>query len=273
MDIPYLYPSASAQPLVGEVESVFGSEPSADDPGLWLAGNDGDEGLLGSFESGGVLMNSGRWSISTAPGEEGLRWNAVKTEVFDEWAGLTGGGGANKSNPLQPSVLPGTTKSKAESAGFPGVKAGPDEGWAELISPPMALAFPPSAADGSAAASAATTPNSPPSSIPCGAVSSLAPALEGQSLLFFSRDCLAMLSSPVQRPGDNIASPSRSMVESRCPRRFSDTSRACVAFFSSSDRPIKTNMIAGRYEAPQQPAPIPGVQNTNCCESFLPTLV
>ena len=68
MDIPYLYPSASAQPLVGEVESVFGSEPSADDPGLWLAGNDGDEGLLGSFESGGVLMNSGRWSISTAPG-------------------------------------------------------------------------------------------------------------------------------------------------------------------------------------------------------------
>nr|AML78621.1 putative LOV domain-containing protein [Saccharina japonica] len=178
MDTAYFSP---AHPFAGEIESVFGPGPAAEDPGLWLASNDGDEGLMGSFESGGALMNSGGWSISTAPGEAGLRWNAVKTEVFDELAGLAGGGGANKLNPLQPSVLPGTTKSKAGPAGFPGmVKTEPEEGWAELMSPPMACAWPPSATDGFAAASAATTPNSPPSSFYREAVQPLAPALEAE---------------------------------------------------------------------------------------------
>lgn len=185
MDAGHLHPAALAQPFAGEVESVFGPGPAADDPGVWMASNDGDESMLSSFESGGALMNSGGWSISTAPGEECLRWNAVKTEVFDDWAGLASGG-PNKSSPLQPPVLPGTTKTKAGSAGFPGVvKADPEEGWEELMAPPPAYSWPPSAAAGSAAVSAATTPNSPPSSSePLQPL--ITPALGGKSVLFIS---------------------------------------------------------------------------------------
>lgn len=171
----YLLPSDSpAQPFPGDVESVFGPAPTTDDPGLWLGGSsDGDEGLLSHFESGGALMNSGGWSISTAPGEEGLRWNAVKTEVFDDWAGAAGGNGAKQSNTLQPPVLPGTNKTKAASAGFLGMaKQNPEEGWADLMSPSIAYAsWPPSSAGGFAAA--VMTPNSPP----CETVQPLVPAL------------------------------------------------------------------------------------------------
>lgn len=213
------FPAASAQPFAGEVDSVFGPGPAADDPGLLIWSNDGDEGLLSSLESGGALMNPGGWSISTAPGEEGLRWNAVKMEVFDEWAGPAGGGGgggAKQSNPLQPRVLPGTTKTKAGPSVFPDVvKADPEEGWAELMSPPSTRAWPPSAADGFAAAaaappaaSAATTPISPPA---CGeVVQPLAPAPGGgggQSVFFCFQDFHAF---SCEYPGGGVAPLSRS---------------------------------------------------------------
>lgn len=64
---------------------------AVDEGALWLGGNDnleGGWGSIGSLESGGALLSSGCWSISTEPGEEGLKWNGVKAELF---SGASGG--------------------------------------------------------------------------------------------------------------------------------------------------------------------------------------
>ncbi|CAM9345841.1 unnamed protein product [Hapterophycus canaliculatus] len=109
-------------------------------------GGSADEGFLGSLEAGGALMSAGGgWSLSTLPGEEGLRWNgAVKTEqeVFDEWAGVYGVVPLQQAI-LHPSPLLGTATTP--TAGVAGdntnakvaslAKSDAEEGWKSFVDP------------------------------------------------------------------------------------------------------------------------------------------
>lgn len=141
--------------------------PAKDDAALWLgaAGDDSggrseDEGYLASLGSGGALMSvGGGWSISTFPGEEGLRWSGVKTEqLFDEWA--SGGGGKQqataselvmRSSPLLATTAAAAAAASADKGSAGGsdakllAKSDTEEGWKDFVGPPRASSKLPSA--------------------------------------------------------------------------------------------------------------------------------
>lgn len=169
MDTPLDLPSTSS--LVGSATSEVDNLKTMWAPTTvqetWLgAGGEGgsaDEGFLGSLEAGGALMSAGGgWSLSTLPGEEGLRWTgAVKTEqeVFDEWAGVGGGVPLQQQAILHPSPLLGTGQvpAEAEAAGATAGAAGSssiakvtnlgkldaEEGWKSFVGP-ASTSLPPS---------------------------------------------------------------------------------------------------------------------------------
>lgn len=154
-----LGPMFSAPTLLGDDEGGFiglGAEGagSAID-GSVGKGEKAEEqgGFLASLaEPAASLMSAGGggWSISTLPGDEGLRWSGVKTEeVFDEWA--SSGGGRQQARMadllLQPSPLLATA-AIAAAGGKAGesssnltlvaglAKSDTEEGWKDFVGPP-----------------------------------------------------------------------------------------------------------------------------------------
>ena len=148
--------------------SMLAFAPAKDETALWLgaaAGDDvggrsEDESYLTSLGSGGALMSAGGgWSISTFPGEEGLRWSGVKTDqLFDEWA--SGGGGKQqataselvmRSSPLLATAAAASAAAAADKGSVSGsdakllAKSDTEEGWKEFVGPPRASTKLPSA--------------------------------------------------------------------------------------------------------------------------------
>lgn len=121
--------------FAGAADSALEMSPTEDEPGLWLGVAEGDEGFLGSLESGGALLNAGSWTISTLPGEEGLRWSGVKTELFDGWAGQTANGKQTDSSPLSTSTPKPKSATPASTALTGVVKPDPEDGWTESVVP------------------------------------------------------------------------------------------------------------------------------------------
>eukprot|EP00752_Nemacystus_decipiens_P006467 g5823.t1 len=158
---------AEAEANVG---SMLSYTPARDEASLWLgaAGDDGggrsdDEGYLASLGSGGALMSvGGEWSISTSPGEEGLRWSGVKTEQqWNEWA--SGGAGKQQATVselvMRSSPLLATAAAAAAAAADKGsnsgsgdakllAKADMEEGWKDFVGPPRASSSKLPSADG-----------------------------------------------------------------------------------------------------------------------------
>ncbi|CAM9359862.1 unnamed protein product, partial [Scytosiphon promiscuus] len=135
MDNSLELPSTSS--LLGSVTSAefdniktMWAPPTVQETWLGAGGESGsaDDGFLGSLDAGGALMSAGgSWSLSTLPGEEGLRWTgAVKTEqeVFDEWAGVGGVVPLQQQAILHPSPLLGAGQATAESAEAAAAAAG-----------------------------------------------------------------------------------------------------------------------------------------------------
>lgn len=166
---PAIIPASAPAPAVSVLEAMFAHTLSGDDEGGFIGLGGGGAGSAvdgyggrddeeqGSFlaslaEPTGALMSAGGggWSISTLPGEEGLRWNGVKTEeVFDEWA--SSGGGRQQARIsdmlLQPSPLLTTAVAAASGGKGDGgssnlklvaglAKSDTEEGWKDFVGPP-----------------------------------------------------------------------------------------------------------------------------------------
>lgn len=133
---------------------------AVDESALWLGGNDnleGGWGSIGSLESGGALLSSGCWSISTEPGEEGLKWNGVKTELF---SGASGG--FMKSADTPRNGLPGISKKAPSTTCLGTVKQESEQAWQSSVND-----FPRTAGvTGDAVVGAKSTANSPPRTHP-----------------------------------------------------------------------------------------------------------
>nr|AML79079.1 putative LOV domain-containing protein [Sargassum hemiphyllum] len=129
---------------------------AVDEGALWLGGNDnleGGRGSIGSLESGGALLSSGCWSISTEPGEEGLKWNGVKAELF---SGASGG--FIKSVDAPEDGLHGISKKVPSTTCLGTVKQESEKAWQSSVSD-----FPRTAGViGDAVVGAKSTANSPP---------------------------------------------------------------------------------------------------------------
>lgn len=117
-------------------DSVFDMGPTPDETALWLGDSEADAGFLGSLESGGALMTNGSWSISTLPGDEGLRWSGVKAEVYDNWAVQTAKQ-ADSRDKCPSTLVPQTIKSipmPRPTSGLHGmVKM--EENWMQTLPP------------------------------------------------------------------------------------------------------------------------------------------
>eukprot|EP00903_Cladosiphon_okamuranus_P008784 g8415.t1 len=164
--------------------SLLADTTANDDAGLWLgatagednSGRSDDERYLASLGAGGALMSAGGgWSISTFPGEEGLRWSGVKTEqLFDEWA--SGGGGRQQATTsellMRTSPLLATGGAAAAAApdkdGSGGgdakllAKSDMEEGWKDFLGPPRSSSTSKSELPSVAAVDGYSPPNIPP---------------------------------------------------------------------------------------------------------------
>lgn len=118
-------------PFQSAASPFCGLETTAD--GLWTGMGDADasSGLLGSLESGGALLNSSSWTISTEPGE-GLRWNGVKNELLYDVGGVKG---QTEAFQASSGLLCAAPKGKPAPTGFLGVKSDPDGPWVASVAP------------------------------------------------------------------------------------------------------------------------------------------
>lgn len=129
---------------------------AVDEGALWLGGNDnleGGWGSVGSLESGGALLSSGCWSISTEPGEEGLKWNGVKAELF---SGASGG--FMKSVDTPGNGINGITKKAPSTTCLGTVKQESEQAWQSSVNDYSRTA----GVIGDAVVGAKSTANSPP---------------------------------------------------------------------------------------------------------------
>lgn len=172
-----------------------------------VGGLGADDGFLGSLEAGGALVSAGGgWSLSTLPGEEGLRWTgAVKTEqeVFDEWAGVGGGVSLQQQAILHPSPLLGTGAAVAQAAATAGsvgdgsnarvttlAKSDAEEGWKSFVDPAPAIlasSKDPKRLDGETDIAAINTPSTSGTAAPPGM--NLAGWVRELSLVVVFRSC------------------------------------------------------------------------------------
>lgn len=85
-----------------------------------------DDGFMASLESGGTILNSGRWSVSASARGESVQWSVVNEDLLDPWI-------PKQVGPIASSGR-SPAKAKSSSTDLSGIiKPDPGEEWVSAI--------------------------------------------------------------------------------------------------------------------------------------------